>query len=61
MDSFGSKSKIGKRFSSASTPNSEEKMENIKMELEELSKSIGNSKKGSNEEKGFVFSLSHFE
>lgn len=57
MDSFGSRSKIGKRFSSNGT---EEKMENIKLELNELTKSLG-SKKAKDEEKGFVFSLSHFE
>ena len=42
MDSFGSKTKIGKRFS---TTNSEDKIENSKVELEELTKSLGNSKK----------------
>lgn len=57
MDSFGSKSKIGKRFSANDT---EEKMENIKLELNELTKSLG-TKKAKDEEKGFVFSLSHFE
>lgn len=57
MDNFGSKSKIGKRFS---TNDTEEKMENIKLELNELTKSLG-SKKAKDEEKGFVFSLSHFE
>lgn len=60
MDSFGSKTKIGKRFSSTSSPNSEDRIENTKVELEELTKSLGNSKKSNNEDKGFVFSLSHF-
>ncbi len=58
MDSFTSKSKIGKRFS---TNNSEEKIENVKMEMEELTKSLGSSKKTKDEERGFVFSLSHFD
>lgn len=58
MDSFGSKSKIGKRFSATDT--AEEKMESMKLELNELTKSLG-TKKAKDEEKGFVFSLSHFE
>lgn len=61
MDSFGSKSKIGKRFSINNKMVSEEKMENIKQELDELSKSTGSNKKNKEEDKAFVFSLSHFE
>jgi hypothetical protein len=48
MDSFGSKSKIGKRFSTTSSPSAEDKIENTKVELEELTKSLGNSKKSNN-------------
>lgn len=61
MDSFGSKSKIGKRFSINNKMASEEKMENIKHELDELTKSIGTTKKAKEDDKAFVFSLSHFE
>jgi hypothetical protein len=61
MDSFGSKTKIGKRFSTSNSPNTDEKVENSRLELDELTKSLGSSKKSSNEDKGFVFSLSHFE
>ena len=61
MDNLGSKSKIVKRFSVTNPSGSEQKMEVIKQELDELSKSIGSSKKLKEEEKGFVFSLSQFE
>jgi len=61
MDNLGSKSKIVKRFSVTNPNGSEQKMEVIKQELDELSKSIGSSKKLKEEEKGFVFSLSQFE
>lgn len=61
MDNLGSKSKIVKRFSVTNSGGSEQKIEGIKQELDELSKSIGSSKKLKEEEKGFVFSLSQFE
>jgi|688.fasta_scaffold2074342_1 hypothetical protein len=45
MDNLGSKSKIVKRFSVTNPSASEQKMEGMKQELDELSKSIGSSKK----------------
>lgn len=61
MDNLGSKSKIMKRFSVTNPSSSEQKVEGMKQELDELGKSIGSSKKLKEEEKGFVFSLSQFE
>ena len=60
MEGFGSKSKINKAYFAKSNP-SENKIENAKFELDELTKSIGSVKKNKEQDKGFVFSLSHFE
>lgn len=61
MDSFGSKTKMPKRYLSGGFEKTEEKYENAKPDMEEMKTSVGSTKKIKEEDKGFVFSLSHFE